>query len=202
MAFELLVATRNSQKKAELQELLNHLGIKILTLEDIEFIPEIIEDGSSFQENAVKKARETAALSSYTCLADDSGLVVDALHGQPGIYSARFAGEEATDQENNKKLLDLMKNISPASRTARFICVIAISTPLGEIESVSGICEGKIALAPRGQGGFGYDPLFVPAGYEESFGELPASIKNTISHRARALQKCRPILERILLGKT
>ncbi len=198
MALEILLATRNQKKKLELQELLDNPGMRILTLEDIEHIPEIIEDGCTFEENAVKKARETAALSGYTCLADDSGLVVDALEGKPGIYSARFAGPEASDHENNEKLLDLMKDIEVGKRTARFICVIAISTPGGEVESVYGTCEGRIALAPRGEGGFGYDPLFIPEGYEESFGELPASIKNTISHRAQALKKCQPILAKFL----
>ena len=129
MALEILLATRNQKKKLELQELLDNPGIRILTLEDIDHIPEIIEDGCTFEENAVKKARETAALSGYTCLADDSGLVVDALEGKPGIYSARFAGPEASEQENNEKLLDLMKEIEVGNRTARFICFIAISTP-------------------------------------------------------------------------
>jgi XTP/dITP diphosphohydrolase len=198
MALEILLATRNQKKKLELQELLDNPGIRILTLEDIDHIPEIIEDGCTFEENAVKKARETAALSGYTCLADDSGLVVDALEGKPGIYSARFAGPEASDHENNEKLLDLLKDIEVGNRTARFICFIAISTPGGEVESVYGTCEGRIALAPRGKGGFGYDPLFIPAGYEESFGELPASIKNAISHRAQALKKCQPILAKFL----
>lgn len=198
MANKLLLATRNKKKKLELQALLDNPGIQVLTLEDIDYIPDIIEDGSSFEENAAKKARETAALSGYTCLADDSGLVVDALEGKPGIYSARFAGEEATDQENSEKLLDMMKNIKVGSRTARFICVIAISTPGGEVANVYGLCEGKIALAPSGGGGFGYDPLFIPEGYDQSFGELPARIKNTISHRAQALKKCQPILARFL----
>ena len=141
MAKKLLLSTRNKKKKLDLQELLDNPGIQVLTLEDIEHIPEIIEDGSSFEENAVKKARETAALSGYTCLADASGLVVDALEGKPGIYSARFAGEEATDQENNEKLLDMMKNIKVGSRTARFICVIAIIISAVELECVCGVWE-------------------------------------------------------------
>jgi XTP/dITP diphosphohydrolase len=195
---QLLLATRNNKKKTELQQLLSKADLTLLTLNDIKEIPEIVEDGSSFEENAIKKARETAAWSGYVCLADDSGLVVDVLNGQPGIFSARFAGEDATDESNNEKLLDMMRGIEEGCRTARFVCVIAISTPDGKTETVCGCCEGRIALAPGGSEGFGYDPLFIPVGYDKSFGELPAQIKNTISHRAVALARCVPKLEKLL----
>ncbi len=194
----LLLATRNPKKKLELQQLLQDHNIDILTLDDIEGIPEIVEDGLSFAENAIKKAQETAALSGHTCLADDSGLVVDALEGKPGVFSARFAGEDSNDQKNNEKLLDMMQNVEENQRTARFICVIAVSSPVGEVQTVSGVCEGRIAFRPNGTGGFGYDPLFIPQGYDQSFGELSAQIKNSISHRARALQKCKPLLKQFL----
>ncbi len=195
---ELLLATRNRKKKMELQQLLQNQSIKILTLDDIDEIPEIIEDGLSFAENAIKKALETAALSGYTCLADDSGLVVDALKGRPGVFSARFAGEDADDAKNNEKLLDMMRSFKEGQRTARFMCVIAISSPGGEVETASGVCEGRIALIPSGTGGFGYDPLFVPRGYDQTFAELSPQIKNSISHRGRALEKCKPLLKKFL----
>ncbi len=195
---ELLLATRNRKKKMELQQMLKDYDIKILTLDDIEEIPEVVEDGLSFEENAIKKARETAALSGYPCLADDSGLVVDALGGEPGVFSARFAGEDADDQKNNNKLLGMMQNVEADQRTARFICVIALSSPTGEVETVSGVCEGRIAYEPCGTGGFGYDPLFVPRGYNQTFAELSLQIKNSISHRGRALEKCRPLLQKYL----
>lgn len=198
MNSSLLIATRNPKKKLELQQLLQDKNIRILTLDDIEEIPEIVEDGLSFTENATKKARESALLSGYTCLADDSGLVVDALEGKPGVLSARFAGEEAGDQKNNEKLLDMMKKVSASQRTARFICVIAVSSPVGIVETVSGVCEGSIALKPEGTSGFGYDPLFIPLGYDQTFAQLASSIKNSISHRGKALEKCQVLLQQFL----
>jgi len=198
MSFQLLLATHNQNKKSELKQLLKDMNIDILTRDEIEELPEIVEDGQSFAENAVKKARQSALLSFYTCLADDSGLVVDALDGRPGVYSARFAGEEADDGKNNEKLLQMMQEIPDEQRTARFICVIAISSPAGEVQTVKGICEGRIARKPSGDGGFGYDSLFIPEGYDQSFAELSAEIKNSISHRGRALQKCQPLIEHLL----
>lgn len=193
----LLLATRNQGKKKEMQQILKDLPVEIITLEDIDELPEIIEDGATFVENASKKAQQTAALSGYTSLADDSGLVVDALDGKPGIYSARFAGEEADDNKNNEKLLLMLKNIETAKRTARFICAVAVSDPTGHTRVVTGECEGKIAWEKKGTGGFGYDPLFVPAGREESFAQLTPEEKNSISHRARALKKARTIIEEL-----
>lgn len=193
----LLLATRNQGKKKEMQQILKDLPVEIITLEDIDELPEIIEDGATFVENASKKAQQTAVLSGYTSLADDSGLVVDALDGKPGIYSARFAGEEADDNKNNEKLLFMLKNIETAKRTARFICAVAVSDPTGHTRVVTGECEGKIAWEKKGTGGFGYDPLFVPAGREESFAQLTPEEKNSISHRARALKKARTIIEEL-----
>ncbi|KUG04504.1 nucleoside 5-triphosphatase rdgb (dhaptp, ditp, xtp-specific) [hydrocarbon metagenome] len=198
MSSGILLATRNIKKKIELQQLLEESNIKILTLDDIKDMPEVVEDGLSFAENAIKKARETAAISGYPCLADDSGLVVDALGGEPGVFSARFAGDDADDEKNNEKLLEMMQNVGPDQRTARFICVIAVSSPDGEVETVSGVCEGRIAFKPDGVGGFGYDPLFVPQGYDQTFAELSPQIKNSISHRGRALEKCKPLLMKYL----
>ncbi len=195
MRGELLLATKNRNKKVELQGLLYGLDIDIITLEEIPSLGEIKEDGESFVENAIKKAVYTAKASGKVSLADDSGLVVDALGGKPGIYSARFAGEPANDEENNRKLLTLMETVGERQRTARFICVIALSDPEGNVETVEGRCEGRIAFSAKGREGFGYDPLFIPQGYLQSFAELSAETKNLISHRGKALQLARPIIE-------
>jgi len=193
---QLLLATRNQHKKIEIQEILGDMGIDIINLEDISELPEVEEDGETFQANALKKASTIAHLSGYVTMADDSGLVVDALGGRPGVYSARFAGAHATDEENNRKLLELMKDIPCAEHTAHFECVIALARPDGLQQTVSGRCHGRIALAPAGDGGFGYDPLFIPEGYEVSFAQLSVEEKNRISHRGRALQKARAIIPR------
>ncbi len=196
MQKKILLASRNQNKKRELQEILKGMKIGILTLDEISSVPEIEEDGNSFAENAVKKAVETAAYSSMFCLADDSGLVVDALNGEPGIYSARYAGINTDDSKNNEKLLLMMKDIDAGHRTARFVCVIAFSDKDGNVETVEGNCPGRIAFSPMGSGGFGYDPLFIPDGYEKSFAQLSAYEKNRISHRGKALQKARPLIEK------
>lgn len=194
MINKLLLATRNNHKKQELQELLRDLKIQIITLDDIEPLPEVEEDGETFTENAIKKATVNASLSGLVTLADDSGLAVDALDGKPGVYSARFAGEDATDERNNQKLLRLLKNVEEVRRTARFKCVIAICTPEGKTAAVEGSCEGRIAMEPSGHAGFGYDPLFIPQGEDKSFAMLSAEEKNRISHRGKALQKALPVI--------
>jgi XTP/dITP diphosphohydrolase len=191
---KLLLATRNSHKKQELQELLRDLRIQIVTLDDIEPLPEVEEDGVTFEENAIKKASVNASLSGLVTLADDSGLVVDELDGKPGVYSARFAGEDANDEKNNQKLLKLLKDVQEEKRTARFKCVIAICTPGGKNATIEGSCEGRIAMKPSGHQGFGYDPLFIPQGWEKSFAMLSAEEKNRISHRGKALQKALPVI--------
>ncbi len=194
MARKLLLATRNQKKKKELQQILNDLDIQIITLDEVPALPEVIEDGETFSQNAIKKAVETAVASGLPCLADDSGLVVDALNGQPGIYSARFAGEAADDLQNNQKLLKLMADVEPEKRTARFVCVIALSDAAGKVKTVEGSCEGNIAFEPSGSGGFGYDPLFVPDAFTCTFAELSPEQKNRISHRGKALEKARPLI--------
>lgn len=198
MPRNLLIATRNSKKKRELESILNTWDVKLLTLDDVAGMPEIVEDGSTFEENAIKKALTIAKLSGCLTLADDSGLVVDALNGAPGVYSARFAGEEANDENNNRKLLDMLKDAAEENRTARFVCVIAVAAPEGSVDTVQGICEGQIGVIARGNGGFGYDPLFMPSGFNKSFAELSDTEKNQISHRGKALQKAKAILQRIL----
>ena len=148
---------------------------------------EIEEDGTTFEENSLKKARVIMEVSGKPALADDSGLTVDWLDGAPGVYSARFAGEDGNDDLNNAKLLELMKDVPEEQRGAAFVSVITLIFPDGETLVARGECRGRILFEKRGPNGFGYDPLFVPDGYEESFGELPAEEKNKISHRARAL---------------
>jgi XTP/dITP diphosphohydrolase len=198
MPQNLLIATRNSKKKKELQSILGDWDVELLTLDDIEEMPEIEEDGTTFAENAIKKARVISDLSGFITLADDSGLEVDALGGAPGIFSARFAGIDANDEKNNSKLLTLMQHISEVDRTARFVCVIAIATPGGIIKTAQGVCMGKIEMDRRGQGGFGYDPIFTPSGFSESFAELSDAQKNQISHRGKALREAKPLLQQIL----
>lgn len=194
----LLLATRNQGKKQEMQMILEDMLLQIITLEDIEALPEVIEDGLTFAENARKKARQIALASGYITLADDSGLVVDALGGKPGIYSARFAGAGSDDHKNNEKLLSMLQDVETEQRTARFVCAIAISEPTGAASVVTGECEGVISKEGKGSGGFGYDPLFIPLGYNKSFAELTPEEKNAISHRAKALKKARELLGGIL----
>ncbi|HBQ85831.1 MAG TPA: non-canonical purine NTP pyrophosphatase [Syntrophomonas sp.] len=193
----LLLSTRNLHKRREMEEILKDLDVEVLTLDEVGISTVIEEDGATFAANAIKKAGTIAILSDCITLADDSGLVVDALDGAPGIYSARFAGENATDQDNNLKLMKLLQEVEIPLRTARFVCMIAICTPQGKTFTVEGRCEGRIGLTPRGQGGFGYDPLFIPEGYDQSFAELGEAVKNRISHRARALQEARKVLQEV-----
>lgn len=198
MSRNLLIATRNKKKKKELQEILADMDVQLLSLDDIPPVSEVEEDGLTFAENAIKKAVTVAQQSGLLTLADDSGLVVDALGGEPGIFSARYAGPEADDEKNNQKLLLALQNTADQDRTARFVCVIALASPDGSVQTVQGSCEGFIRKTLQGTGGFGYDPLFIPQGFDKSFAELSADVKNTISHRGQALKKSRPIIEQVL----
>lgn len=197
MATKLLLASRNQHKLEELQQMLQGLDIEVLSLDDVRDMPSVEEDGDTFVANASKKARLTAMHTGYVSLADDSGLVVDALGGQPGVYSARFAGEDADDLKNNQKLLQMMSQLKGDKRRARFVCVIAISHPDGNVQTVEGKCEGVIGSVERGTGGFGYDPLFIPDGCSQTFAELSSEEKNRISHRGQALLKAKTLLEHI-----
>lgn len=186
---ELLVATRNRAKMHELQLLLCGCVKRIYSLADYPDVPIVEEDGATFLENAVKKARCAAVTSGLPALADDSGLVVDALDGRPGVYSARFAGKDSDDLKNNEQLLLEMAGIPPEFRTGSFQCVIALCHPDGRCQTFSGELEGIILEAPRGNGGFGYDPLFLIPEYGKTLAELSLDIKNLISHRGKALKK-------------
>ena len=190
---ELLVATTNRGKFAEVETYLKHLPLKILPLQSLENSPVVIEDGATYEENALKKATTLAEYSGYLTLADDSGLEVDALNGAPGIYSARYSGEEGDDQKNNEQLLDAMKEVPEDRRTARFVCVLALCAPHSRKPKkkmvVRESCEGRIAFSPKGQNGFGYDPLFFYAPFGKTFGEIDRETKATVSHRGKALKK-------------
>ncbi len=191
---KLIIATRNRGKVKEIKALLQTLSYDILSLEDLHIDVDIQEDGTTFEENAVKKAREICRMTGHLTLADDSGLEVLALNNAPGVHSARFAGENTNDEQNNKKLLSLMRNIEKGKRQARFRCCIALYYPEGKYITVEGTCNGSIAFEPRGSNGFGYDPLFIVEGYDQTFAQLPSHIKDTISHRARAGQRLKDFL--------
>jgi XTP/dITP diphosphohydrolase len=193
-----VVATANRGKIRELKSLLAALPIQLVSMGDVSSRPiEIVEDGDTFEDNARKKARAVAASTALPTLADDSGLEVDALEGRPGVRSARYAGERATDAENNRKLLAALDAIGPgAPRTARFRCAVVFFDPARpDAEATAeGACEGEIAGAPRGGGGFGYDPIFLVSGSGKTMAELPDDEKNRTSHRARAIANMVPHL--------
>jgi XTP/dITP diphosphohydrolase len=185
----LLVATRNAHKLLELRAMLAGDGLLLIGADDRPGLPEVDEDADTFEGNALKKARALCLASGLWTLADDSGLEVDALGGAPGVRSARYAGPSADTAANNAKLLQALQGVT--KRQARFRCVLALAAPDGRVWTVAGCCEGRLLEAPRGVAGFGYDPLFIPEGYDVTFAELPAATKNRISHRARALAAAR-----------
>ena len=189
----LLLGTRNLGKIREITSILEDSGWSFSSPQDnVETPP---EDGKTFTDNAIAKARFYATASGLWALADDSGLEVDALGGAPGVYSARYAGDNASDADRRALLLSELAQVSEKDRRARFVSVVVIASADGTVLNVSeGICEGTITFAPRGNGGFGYDPLFVPDGYSQTFAELPETVKNRISHRARSLLKTRQFL--------
>jgi len=196
---KVLLATRNEGKKHEYADLMSGLGIEWLTLGDLGVDLDVEETGTTFEENALLKARGYAAETGLLTLADDSGLVVDALDGAPGVYSARYGGEAAPDDRaRTRLLLRNMESVSDDQRTARFRCVIAIASPDGRAETASGACEGCITRAPVGENGFGYDPVFFVPQRGCTMAQLPAEIKNQISHRAQAAMPARAILARWL----
>ena len=187
---ELLVATNNAGKARELSQLLSDFPLRLRLLGEFPDIDEAEETGETFAENATIKALHYSAHTRLLTLSDDSGLVVDALGGAPGVRSARYAGREATYAERMSKLIGELDATGDAERRARFVCVIAVADPsAGTLHIFEGACEGRIARAPRGTGGFGYDPLFIPDGHEQTFGELPPEVKHTLSHRAHALRQ-------------
>jgi len=186
MMKEVVLATRNKGKIKEFADLLGQVFEKIISLRDLGSLPDIIEDGKTFKENALKKARSVAKFTQKTALADDSGLEVEALGGRPGVFSSRYAGENAGDKENLEKLLKELNGIT--NRKARFVCNLALVFPDGQEIIVEGVCEGIILDEPRGEGGFGYDPVFFLPDLNKTMAELTLQEKNLISHRSRAIK--------------
>ncbi|MBQ3509345.1 MAG: XTP/dITP diphosphatase [Peptococcaceae bacterium] len=193
----MVLATGNKGKLAEFQRLLEGLDIQVHSMKEYPEIGEIVEDGDSFAANALIKARAVCKATGKPAMADDSGLMVDALDGAPGIFSARFAGEQRSDADNNEKVLQLLEDVADANRTARFFCAIAIVLPNGDEYTVEGTCEGVILRALQGEGGFGYDPLFYVPDMGKTFAELSMEEKNRISHRGHANRKAVEIIRAI-----
>lgn len=191
----IVAATQNKHKIKEIAAIMGEFGMDVLSRNEAG-VPdfEVVEDGETFEYNSAKKAREIMEACGKITVADDSGLMVDVLDGAPGVYSARFAGEDGNDAANNEKLLRLLADVPAEKRTAKFVSVITMAYPDGRILTARGECPGHIIFEGRGDNGFGYDPLFVPEGYEQTFAELSGEIKNKISHRAKALQKLKEIL--------
>lgn len=192
---EIVLATRNLKKRAELQALLEPHGIPVRTLDDFPSLPEIVEDGATFADNAAKKARETALALHRWVIGEDSGLEVAALKGAPGVYSARYSGADATDERNNAKLMQELAGVPEERRGARYVCHAAVADPAGIVRlHVEDYCRGRIAREAHGSGGFGYDPYFIIREYHCTFGELSPLVKQQLSHRGRALRRLVPQL--------
>src|SRR5437868_6346912 len=195
----LVLGTRNRKKREEIVEILAGLGLEFGDLNQWPDLPEVEEDGVTFEANARKKASEIAKALNKWVLGEDSGLVVPALAGRPGVYSARYAGRQGDDKANNQKLLAELAPLPEDRRAAYYVCTAALSDPQGQVQAVvEGRCHGVIARERRGSGGFGYDPLFLVPEYHRTFGELSARVKHALSHRARALARLRPALRRLL----
>ena len=197
MIQELILASGNKGKIAEFQHLLDGMGIQVHSMKEYPQIGDIVEDGTTFAENALKKARAVCNATGKPALADDSGLMVDALDGAPGIYSARFAGEGHDDAANNAKVLELMKDVPDENRGAQFFCAIAMVLPDGREYTVEGFCRGTLLRVLQGEGGFGYDPLFYVAELDKTFAQLTMEEKNAISHRGMANGKAVEIIRQL-----
>lgn len=192
----IVAASKNRHKIKEIEAITEKYGMKVISRDEAGVPPvEIAEDGETFEENSLKKAREIGALCGKITIADDSGLMVDYLGGAPGVYSARFAGEEASDEKNTEKLLHLLEGVPAQERTARFVSVITMVFPEGDVVVARGECPGRIIQQPAGENGFGYDPVFVPDGYQKTFAQMTSEEKNKISHRAVALRRLESLLE-------
>jgi XTP/dITP diphosphohydrolase len=199
----LVVASRNPEKLREIGDLLAAHGNEVVGIDSFPEVPEVVEDGTSFAENAAKKARESALRLSAWVLGEDSGLQVDALGGAPGIYSARYSGLGATDASNNAKLMQELAAVPSERRAARYICNVAVADPAGTIRlQLEAACHGRITMDARGTNGFGYDPYFLIPEYHRTFGELAPCVKRHLSHRGRAFERLIPPLVRLLKNGT
>ncbi len=190
----LVIATRNKGKAREIASILDGSDFEIRTLDDYPLFKEPEETADTFAGNAAIKAIAAAEHTGQMCLADDSGIVVDALGGRPGVYSSRYAGDNASDEERVRKLLAEMKGVPYDMRSARFVAAVAIALPGRLVAVTEGKCEGIIACKPRGENGFGYDPIFIPQGMNQTMAELPSEVKNEISHRGRAIRLAKKVL--------
>ncbi|MFC1883656.1 XTP/dITP diphosphatase [Thermodesulfobacteriota bacterium] len=193
----IVLATRNEGKIVEFKKLAADFDVDIKSLNDFGPIPPVVEDGDTFEDNAIKKARFTARVLGLPAISDDSGLVVEALGGRPGVYSARYAGEKATDRENNIKLLKEMEGTK--KRDASFQCVIALAVPRGPALVYEGSCDGIITAELTGEGGFGYDPLFFYTPLEKTFAQMSTDEKNKVSHRGKAMAEFRAEFQKVLV---
>ena len=192
---QIAIATRNKKKIEEIKMITEGMPISLLSLDDFPGCPEVEETEDTFEGNAVLKSKAVSAFTKTPALSDDSGLVVDSLGGKPGVLSARYAGDNASDADNLNKLLLELKDIPKERRTARFVCVVALSMPDGATETFEGTVEGVIGFEPIGRKGFGYDPVFYPEGHDRTFAEMTQDEKNSMSHRGRALLKLREFLK-------
>ncbi|MFN4261452.1 MAG: RdgB/HAM1 family non-canonical purine NTP pyrophosphatase [Gemmataceae bacterium] len=199
MSAKLVLGTRNRKKRQEIVEILGDLDIELVDLTQFPDAPEVVEEGDTFEANARKKAVELAQVLGQWVLGEDSGLVVPALKGRPGVYSARYAGKQGDDEANNDRLLAELAPLPDDRRAAYYVCTVVLADPRGEVRATAeGRCHGIITKERRGSGGFGYDPLFLIPEYHRTFGELSPRVKHALSHRARALGQLRPVLRQLL----
>lgn len=197
---EVVLATRNEGKVREFVELMHDLPVQVYSLDAFPQIPELAEDGRTYTENAISKASTVAQLTRRVAVADDSGIEVDALNGAPGPQSRRFLGEGVTDSARNARMLKVMRKVPAAQRTARYRAVVAVAAPDGAVRTFEGMCEGQVLTAPRGSHGFGFDPIFYVPAFGKSMAQLPVTIKNRISHRAKAFAAAKPYLRKLAAG--
>ncbi len=196
---KLVVATKNKKKLAEIRDILKGIKLDLVSLEAYRKAPEVVENGKTFRDNAIKKARQLARFTGELCLGEDSGLCVNALGGAPGIYSARFAGKEKNDDKNNQKLLKMLHGHPALERKAYYVCAVALADKRGLVGVVEGKCPGLIAFEPAGHTGFGYDPLFYIPKHKKTFAQLGEKIKHTMSHRYHALRQAKPLIQKYIV---
>jgi len=196
---DIFLATKNNGKIEEIKAVLKKLDIKIYSLNDFPDFPTTIEDGKTYRDNALKKALEGSRHTGKMCLADDSGLEIEFLHGDPGLYSSRWGD---TDEDRNNKVLKLMENVPQDKRRAKFVCVLVLVLLNGKHYVIRGECHGEISFEPKGHYGFGYNPIFFVTEYGKTFAELKSDVKNKISHRGKALRKMKKVLEELSRGKS
>ena len=196
---QLVVVTKNKKKLSEIKVILKDVNLKLLSLDTYKDAPGVVENGKTFQENAIKKAVKLACFTGQFCLGEDSGLCVDALNGAPGIYSARFSGRDKSDIKNNLKLLRLLKDVPVLKRKAHYVCAVALADKGGLIGVVEGKCSGLISFESKGTSGFGYDPLFYIPKYKKTFAQLGEKIKHKMSHRYYALKKAKRIIQKYIV---